>query len=418
MSSGLVRPNFSWRLKCILTLWHRSFKDTAKALHRVFTLDPAPQGIPQDVQESIESFFLKHEEIRTHDTQRIHEELQGIYKEYVASNRAKIGLFLQVLCLVRPAILDKSRLEEWWTVAMRDAVTHSDALDLEIKSATDFMMRVLDFDKDGDQAVSASQAHISKHFTGLLLKSYIKSTQDIKDDSNAESTRENARAARCLEELAVRLGERKPEVRNNALVQGLADEPQILLPTLNLFIVDKSTRLQAFRLLGSLLLKSPPHLGNVAGPIFENILKCLMIDTCFTSISLALVVLIMFMPHLPALMTMAQKTSEKKLNVRQRKTPSWPKLSSPLDTPDKMPDLRPLFTFLYGLYPINFTIFIRNARKYLKSVDFPRADELDADKACIQKYSEHFRRAAYAAPPLLDSVRCRRGTIEQALGQS
>lgn len=51
-----------------------------------------------------------------------------------------------------------------------------------------------------------------------------------------------------------------------------------------------------------------------------------------------------------------------------------------------------LFTFLYGLFPLNLTAFIRKPRKYLKAAQFPGADKLNLQQDMIRTRTEPHRR--------------------------
>jgi hypothetical protein len=71
---------------------------------------------------------------------------------------------------------------------------------------------------------------------------------------------------------------------------------------------------------------------------------------------------------------------------------SWTKLSYLLESEDeKVPELLHYFTFLYGLYPINFMSYIRKPQRYLRHADFPGADNLDIEPTEIRERSEPFR---------------------------
>ena len=62
----------------------------------------------------------------------------------------------------------------------------------------------------------------------------------------------------------------------------------------------------------------------------------------------------------------------------------WEKLSYLLESDDEtVPELLHYFTFLYGLYPINFMSYIRKPQRYLRHAKFPGADELDVDRKSV-----------------------------------
>jgi solute carrier family 25 protein 16 len=70
----------------------------------------------------------------------------------------------------------------------------------------------------------------------------------------------------------------------------------------------------------------------------------------------------------------------------------WAKLAYLLESEDeKVPELLHYFTFLYGLYPINFMSYIRKPQRYLRHANFPGADDLDIEPTEIRERSEPFR---------------------------
>ena len=157
-----------------------------------------------------------------------------------------------------------------------------------------------------------------------------------------------------------------------------------------------------------------------------------MIDTSTTAISLALTTLIMFLPHIPTSLVAhlprlfliysrilcwdkfvkgseeqqqhnaddddqeeSERASQKDINI----TSSWDKLDQALDDgASTAPELLHYFTFLYGLYPLNFMSYIRKPRKYLKSIDFPGADDFDIDQNLIRNRTEQFRQVHLMHP--------------------
>jgi solute carrier family 25 protein 16 len=78
---------------------------------------------------------------------------------------------------------------------------------------------------------------------------------------------------------------------------------------------------------------------------------------------------------------------------------SWSKLSYLLESDDEtVPELLNYFTFLYGLYPINFMSYIRKPQKYLRHANFPGADDLDVQPTEIRQRSEPFRQVHLLHP--------------------
>lgn len=154
-------------------------------------------------------------------------------------------------------------------------------------------------------------------------------------------------------------------------------------------------------------------------PLFDNLLTCLQTDTSTRVISLAISILVMFLPHipsslgpyLPALFNIYGRMlfwdrarraeepqpdeEEEEAHVTEKKPMpdnGWIKMSYLLESDDEtVPELIHYFTFLYGLYPINFMSYIRKPQKYLRNANFAGADDHEIDPSEIRSRSEPFR---------------------------
>lgn len=72
---------------------------------------------------------------------------------------------------------------------------------------------------------------------------------------------------------------------------------------------------------------------------------------------------------------------------------AWEQVQQSMEYPDfSPPTLLHYYTFLYGLFPLNFMSFIRKPRKYLKSLNFPGARDFDLDQDLIHSRTEPYRR--------------------------
>jgi hypothetical protein len=92
---------------------------------------------------------------------------------------------------------------------------------------------------------------------------------------------------------------------------------------------------------------------------------------------------------------------------------SWDKMSYLLESEDEtVPELLHYFTFLYGLYPINFMSYIRKPQRYLRHANFPGADDLDIEPTEIRQRSEPFRQVHLLHPNFFTT------TIESELTDS
>lgn len=207
---------------------------------------------------------------------------------------------------------------------------------------------------------------------------------------------------------------------------------QELLLAVDEYLVKKDYRLQALSLLSSFVRLQPPHLHLVLQtPMIHHLLNSLLIDTSATVVDLALTVLVMFIPHitsclvsiLPKLLLtyarvlcwdqyyrkigeMADPAEAQEPNQQSENgssvlgiDESWEQLQCSVDTVDAIaPQANYLFTFLYGLFPLNFMNFVRKPRRYLKMKSYPRADDLDLRQGLIRTRTEEHRRVHLLHP--------------------
>jgi len=79
--------------------------------------------------------------------------------------------------------------------------------------------------------------------------------------------------------------------------------------------------------------------------------------------------------------------------------PEWEKLSYFFESDNEtVPELLHYFTFLYGLYPINFMSYIRKPERYLRHANFHGRDDVEVQPTEIRQRSEPFRQAHLLHP--------------------
>lgn len=177
----------------------------------------------------------------------------------------------------------------------------------------------------------------------------------------------------------------------------------------------KDYRAQALTLLCEFVQSQPPHLHLVLEThLFENILKCLQLDTSTTVVTLAVTALTMLLPnvpsslvpHLPVLFNIYARLlfwdRERSLatdnptleptSAPSESTADWEMcaFSPDVDSPS-IPNLLSYFTILYGLYPLNFVDYIRKPQRYLRHAEDPNADTIEVQPSEIRQKSERFR---------------------------
>lgn len=165
------------------------------------------------------------------------------------------------------------------------------------------------------------------------------------------------------------------------------------------YFVQKKYRLQILTLLCAFVRLQGPYLYTIfETPLFENLLHCLENDSSTTVISLSLTILVMFMPHicnllgkyLPRLFKIyvrvlcwdrfgaiqkhydildneLETKNQEDVHIFNQSNIEWEKLDPLFDiSPTIPPNCVQFFTFIYGLYPLNFLKFLYSAQTYLK----------------------------------------------------
>ena len=288
---------------------------------------------------------------------------------------------------------------------------------IEIESVHAFILESIDFDTDDDK--DGQHAKDSSAFVDLLIGVYLELTHHTSGAAKDFSPEREWNADQ-METLTVDYGRKKPK---------------LLLIALDKMVQNKNTRVQGLSLLSVFARHQTPHLYTVSQtPLIEHLIQCLMTDTSSVSVQLTLTTLIMFLPHIPSYILQhlsrlfliysrllcwdqihppqgshdnedaSQKKDDQTAKPEEKPAPEpqpglWEKLESAPDSEESSTlDLGFFFTFLYGLYPLNFTSYIRKPRRYLKDRNFPRAEELDTDQDLIRARTESFRKGHLLHP--------------------
>ncbi|KAF2459091.1 Hamartin protein-domain-containing protein [Lineolata rhizophorae] len=352
--------------------------------------------LPDEIQHAIEQFLDANENtIDEYDASRLHDDLLCTYETYVDSTQDKLAPFICALRMLRP-VMREQQLAEWWELVIRPAVDSVGHKREVIDEAREFLLAVLVFDAERDSA--GDKARVSRHFLTRLLDSYRRRTKIPPAAAEETITPESEFIAHELESVLVAFGRRKPKE---------------LLVALDELLVRKDDRAQVLALLCAFVRVQPPHLYLVLETsLIQHLYKCLMIDTSSTVVYLALTNLIMFLPHITsALVGLMPKLFlvYARLLCWSRIEPSspeqyqneapeevediaWEKLEGTnQDNSEPAPEIMHFFTFLYGLFPLNLMSFIRKPRKFLKGINFPKADEFDLPQDYIRAQTEKYR---------------------------
>ncbi|KAF2631096.1 hypothetical protein BU25DRAFT_437652 [Macroventuria anomochaeta] len=408
-----------------------SMRETIKALDNTFSAPEVPYPLPGELRATIQSFLDRYDNIDDHDSQRFHEDLHALYQRHVAEDAAKHGAFVSTLRLVRPALTGEARLTIWWNLVLKPTIDGIGHKRHEIEDARETVQSILVYDSEEDQ--SGEHARLSKLFIKKILDAYLVRTDVSASPENAVSP-ENEFIANELESVLVTFGRKMPK---------------LLLSALDELFVQKQYRMQALGLLSAFVRLQPPHLHLVLETsLLQHLEKCLLVDNSTVVIELALVVLIMLLPHICGALTADHHLQ--KLFLIYSRVLCWDKLSKSEDhiagrdqderdfedsdeeeeeedaesdqaweqlqpaegEEGGSPTLMHYFTFLYGLFPLNFMSFIRKPRKYLKSLNFPGARDFDLDQDLIYSRTEPYRTVHLLHPNMFTT------TIEEELSEN
>ncbi|TVY84684.1 Tuberous sclerosis 1 protein-like protein, partial [Lachnellula suecica] len=386
---------------------HRSLKDLTKAINASTSNPSIP--LPDDLVAIIHAYLEKRSSHDEADSQRLQEELLSIYQTSILDKHSRLAPFLAILRTLTPAIRGNGRLLQWWELLSTPVLNKLGQEKGLAREARDTLLDALVYDEDETKLEDAEAT--SKTMAYKLVAAWL-----VKSKHASEEFDEHAKYVEGqIQMILLAFGKKRPKD---------------FLNTINKYFVQKENRILVLSLLCEFIRHQPPHLHQILQtPLFDNLLQCLQTDTSTRVISLAMTALIMCLPHIPS---SASKHLPSLFNIysrmlfwdRERKSPepkvhdyydsddekndsapepsgdnSWDKLSYLLESEDEtVPELQHYFTFLYGLYPINFMSYIRKPQRYLRHANFYGADDLDIEPTEIRQRSEPFRQVHLLHP--------------------
>lgn len=344
------------------------------------------------------------------------DEVRSIFGHHVEAHPNKLGAFVGVLRIIRPAIAGEDHVAGWFQSVLVPFVDQPGSSRAAMADAQDFVLDSLYYDTDSADA--RDKARITLRLCDMLVDAFVSRTNSRADKASVQAQDHAAHQLQCM------------------LIAFARKNPRDFFVSVDNFLLKPDTRLQALDLLAAFLEQQHAHLHLVLHTtIVEHLLKCLMNDTATVVVSAALRCLIMLLPHIPATVasqlprlflvysrclcwekfsassTKAQRDlvtddrvrhdsdSDIDTELDEGADPTWQVLRALPDMPESSaPELLHYFTYLYGLYPLNFMSYVRKPRKYLKSIDFPGADEFDLDQAVIRSRTEQFQRVHFLHP--------------------
>lgn len=363
----------------------------------------------------LQNFVDEHSGVSDEQSSDANNELRSFWERFVGENPAKTGPFIGVLRELRSILVREADILEWWQLVLKPAICSTFYKRAVLEDAQEFAVGCMV--RTGDEEEKYGRSTVAARLMNDLLATYIARTRGLAEEDQFVAP-ENAQIASQVEAVIVSYGRK---------------EPKELFHSLDDLIRVADTRLQGLTLLGSFLRHNTPHLYLVINtPLVENLLKSLMNDTSTTVLSVALTSLIMLLPHIPGslgphlprlflvysrllcwekfspLSTEAQRnlvTDDRISNDTEADPgdvgidPSWEK-ARPKEgiVESSTPELMTYYTYLYGLFPLNFMSFVRKPRRYLRNCEFPGAEDFDLDQAVIRSRNEQFSQVHLCHP--------------------
>ncbi|KAK6531196.1 hypothetical protein TWF281_008021 [Arthrobotrys megalospora] len=379
-----------------------SLKDLLRAITTAVTATPSPYPLPDDLSTTIQAFLDRHVDDDESDQQRLSDELLNIHSTKVQGHKDRQLTFIGILGELKPALRGRDRMMVWWDCLLEPTMKNLDSTKTAVTDARQLVLKMLIYDDDED--IHGDLKEVSEIFTGLLFQKYITMANlHSERDENFPNGDENRFIGSNVEEILLSFGKRRAKS---------------FLKAADGYIVNKETRLQILGLLSSFVKMQGPHLYQILEtPVLDHLLLCLQMDTSTTVISLALSTLIMFMPHIPNALAnylprlfaiyarllcwdhygiVPEKNDDTFLDDSQSTISfgenEWQICETSFPTATSTPpDVSEFFTFLYGMYPINFMSFIKEPYKTLDRERIKGFEDIEFDDHLIRQRSELHR---------------------------
>ncbi|KAI9742685.1 MAG: hypothetical protein M1818_003826 [Claussenomyces sp. TS43310] len=370
-----------------------TFKDVTKAI--TTHIPTATLPLPDELCEILQEYLNKYLPLDDSESQKLHEELLTIHQKDVLGHRKRYAPFLAILRELRPAIARRQQLLQWRDILIIPVLNLLSAEKGLAAQTRALLIEILA--PDPEEGNPEDAARTSAVLAEGLLEMWL-------EPSGPEKGAGTDVLRNHIHDILMEFGRKRPKE---------------FLTAIDPLFVKKDSRCTMLFLIEDFIRQEPPHLHLVLEtPLLGNLLRCLQLDTLTTVVSLALTALTMLLPHAPNGMG---KHLPALLNIyarllfwdRERSSETRDVDSAPLDDDDdtlgqsdqdweiltglsesedtQVPQLLPFFTFLYGLYPINFMSYIRKPSRYLRHAA-PEADDIDVQSTEIRQRSERFRR--------------------------
>ena len=322
-------------------------KSLRQAIDQFFLVDPY-QREPEDLISAVDT-FIAEKEVTSHEADKINETLKSVFDTRVAGQSRNLPTFLDILHQFIPVLQQQHSSKEWYHILVKGVV-----LEAHIESSTlELAKRIL---------------------LDLLLPT-----------SDNTSTSSYIRSAL----LAAYFDSHNKDLEDVVLMFASKSTLEFFLE-IQLYFTKKIFRLPTTELVTKFASNQGPHLHKIMDTrLFTYLLFSLESDRDSLCIVSGLKLLVYILPHVSNALSpyviqifntcarcLCWDTADTNLPLRELPDKSWEIYGSEKDAPSQdqkrvtdhvMLDASQLFTFLYGLYPLNFVSFLRDPIKYLAS---------------------------------------------------
>lgn len=326
-----------------------------------------------ELSNLVQLYIDKHTPPSENDRAKLQEELRQIHRAYVTEVNS--AAFLHILtALKHDFIIDPEACATWWSLLLAPILNLTEILKDTLRDSLTICIDALVFREDDSDFKTRHAA--ADRLKACIIESYFTAV-----------TSEKRKVAENLEHLLFVYAKKRT---------------QDFFESIDPFMQNPQYRLHSLTLLSTFVRLQTQYIYKIANTtLLNSLLLCLEHDASTTVVSLALTVLIMIVPQIPdRLSTMlprlfgvfgrvlcwdtlsaVRKRTAALVNVEhsderstsadigqaivEEKEGEWKRLDASFDiaysTPPKCAQY---FTFLYGLYPINFVTYIRAASEY------------------------------------------------------
>ncbi|RKF63999.1 Tuberous sclerosis 1 protein-like protein [Erysiphe neolycopersici] len=378
-----------------------SLKDLTKAISKAVPKLSLP--LPTSLLEVISTYLERHVSNDDSEFLNLQDELLAIYKSTVLQYPSSLTAFLAILLRLKHLFPKTSRLLQWWDDLLKPVLINIGIQPKLADETRDILLDTLVYDEDDSEGKRLENVKATSFCVAeILLSSWLSQIKKADDDFDDHA----GYVAGHIQLILIEYGKKRPKD---------------FLIVLDKFFIRPESRISSLSLLCSFLRHPPPHLHQMLlTPLFVNLLRCLQFDTSTSAVSLAMTALAMFLPHIPCTLSQhlpalfniytrmlfwdrVRKAENSSLSTVKEKKPNtneneWIKLPHLLDSNDEsVPELLQYFTFLYGLYPINFINYIHEPQQYLGQA-FNLETELDIQPIEVRQRSEPLRQVHLLHP--------------------